>query len=66
MEPPVRLERRGFKNLKDKLLVFVNTRRDHNSPALYKEAVVANFALMQGISKEEVSDKKSQLTKAEA
>ena len=40
--------------------------RDNNSPALYTEAVMANFALTQGISEEEVSDWKSQLKKAEA
>ena len=66
MELPGKLERRGFKNVKDKSLAFVITRRDDNSPALYTEAVMANFALTQGISEEEVSDWKSQLKKAEA
>ena len=65
MELPGKLERRGFKNVKDKSLAFVITRRDNNSPALYTEAVMANFALTQGISEEEVSDWKSQLKKAE-
>ena len=45
---------------------FVITRRDGNSPALYTEAVMANFALTQGISREEVSDWKSQLKETEA
>ena len=66
MELPGKLERRGFKNVKDKSLAFVITRRDDNSPALYTEAVMANFALTQGISEEEVLDWKSQLRKAEA
>ena len=65
MELPGKLERRGFKNVKDKSLAFVITRRDDNSPALYTEAVMANFALTQGISEEEVSDWRSQLKKAE-
>jgi ubiquinone/menaquinone biosynthesis C-methylase UbiE len=65
MELPGKLERRGFKYIKDKSLAFVITRRDRNSPARYTEDVMANFALTQGISKEEVSDWKSQLEKAE-
>ena len=65
MELPGKLERRGFKNIKDKSLDFVITRRDGNSPARYTEAVMANFALTQGISEEEVSDWKAQLETAE-
>ena len=65
MELPGKLESRGFKNVKDKSLAFVITRRDDNSPALYTEAVMASFALTQGISEEEVSDWRSQLKKAE-
>ena len=65
MELPGKLERRGFKNIKDEALAFVITRRDENSPARYSEAVMANFALTQGVSEAEVSDWKSQLEKAE-
>lgn len=65
MELPGKLERRGFRNIKDKSLAFVITRRDGNSPARYTEAIMANFALTQGMSEEEVSDWKSQLEKAE-
>jgi ubiquinone/menaquinone biosynthesis C-methylase UbiE len=65
MELPGKLDRRGFKNVKDKSLAFVITRRDGNSPARYTEDVMANFALTQGISAEEISDWKSQLKKAE-
>jgi SAM-dependent methyltransferase len=65
MELPGKLERRGFKNIKDEALAFVITRRDENSPARYSEAIMANFALTQGVSEEEVSDWKSQLKKAE-
>ena len=65
MELPGKLERRGFKNIKDRSLAFVITRRDGNSPARYSEAVMANFALTQGVSQEEVSDWKYQLEKAE-
>tara|TARA_B100000989_G_scaffold274813_1_gene233888 strand:- start:965 stop:1696 length:732 start_codon:yes stop_codon:yes gene_type:complete len=65
MELPGKLERRGFKNIRDEALTFVITRRDENSPARYSEAVMANFALTQGISETEVSDWKSQLEKAE-
>ncbi len=65
MELPGKLERRGFKNIKDQALAFVITRRDENSPARYSEEVMANFALTQGVSAAEVSDWKSQLQKAE-
>ena len=65
MELPGKLERRGFKNIKDEALAFVITRRDENSPARYSEAVMANFALTQGVTEMEVSDWKSQLEKAE-
>ena len=65
MELPGKLERRGFKNIQDQPLAFVITRRDENSPAHYSEAVMANFALTQGVSEAEVLDWKSQLEKAE-
>ena len=65
MELPGKLERRGFKNIKDEALAFVITRRDENSPARYSEAVMANFALTQGVTEMEVSDWKSQLARAE-
>ena len=65
MELPGKLERRGFESVKDRSLAFVITRRDNNSPARYSEAVMANFALTQGLSLEEVSDWKSQLEKAD-
>ena len=65
MELPGKLERLGFKNIKDEALAFVITRRDENSPAHYSEAVMANFALTQGVSEAEVLDWKSQLEKAE-
>jgi hypothetical protein len=65
MELPGKLERRGFENIKDRSLAFVITRRNDNSPARYSEAVMANFALTQGLSAEEISDWKSQLERAE-
>ncbi len=65
MELPGKLTRRGFENIKDRSLAVVITRRDDNSPARYSEAVMANFALTQGVSAEEVSDWKSQLERAE-
>ena len=65
MDLPGKLDRRGFKNVKDKSLAFVITRRDGNSPARYTEDVIANFALTQGISAEEISDWKRQLEQAE-
>ena len=65
MELPGKLERRGFKNIKDEALAFVITRRDENSPARFSEAVLANFALTQGVAASEVLDWKSQLAKAE-
>ena len=65
MELPGKLERRGFKNIKDEALAFVITKRDENSPARYSEAVMANFALTQGVSEVDISDWKSQLEEAE-
>ncbi len=65
MELPGKLERRGYKYIKEEALAFVITRRDEDSPARYSEAVIANFALTQGVSATEVSDWKSQLEKAE-
>ena len=65
MELPGKLDRRGFKNIRDEALAFVITRRDENSPAYYSEAVMANFALTQGVSEAEVLNWKSQLEKAE-
>ena len=65
MELPGKLERRGFENIKDRSLAFVITRRNGNSPARYSEALMANFALTQGLSAEEISDWKSQLERAE-
>ena len=65
MELPGKLKRRGFRNVRNEALAFVITRRDDNSPAGYSEAVMANFALTQGVSEEEVADWKSQLKKAE-
>ncbi len=65
MELPGKLQYRGFRNVKDKSLAFVITRRDGNSPARYTEAVMADFVLTQGISEEEVLNWKSQLEKAE-
>ena len=65
MELPGKLERRGFRNVKDKSLAFVITRRDGNSPARYTEGVIGNFALTQGVSEEDVADWKLQLQEAE-
>jgi len=65
MELPGKLGRLGFTHMKDKSLAFVITSRDQNSPALYTENVMANFALTQGVSEEEVADWRSQLATAE-
>ena len=65
MELPGKLAHRGFSRISDKSLAFVITKRDANSPARYTEAVMANFALTQGITEAEVSDWKSQLEAAE-
>jgi ubiquinone/menaquinone biosynthesis C-methylase UbiE len=65
MELPGKLAHRGFGRIRDKSLAFVITKRDENSPARYTEAVMANFALTQGMTEAEVSDWKSQLEAAE-
>ena len=65
MELPGKLAHRGFSMIRDKSLAFLITKRDENSPARYTEAVMANFALTQGMTEEEVSDWKSQLEAAE-
>ena len=50
---------------KDKSLAFVITRRDHNSPALYTENVMANFAINKGMSEKSVKSWRTQLAVAE-
>ena len=65
MELPGKLAHRGFSMIRDKSLAFLITKRDENSPARYTEAIMANFALTQGMTEAEVSDWKSQLEAAE-
>ena len=65
MELPGKLAHRGFSMIRDKSLAYLITKRDENSPARYTEAVMANFALTQGMTEAEVSDWKSQLEAAE-
>lgn len=65
MELPGKLERLGFRHIKDRSLAFVITRRDQNSPARYTENVMANFAISQGVNEEDVADWRSQLAAAE-
>jgi ubiquinone/menaquinone biosynthesis C-methylase UbiE len=65
MELPGKLAHRGFSMIRDKSLAFLITKRDENSPARYTEAIMANFALTQGMTEAEISDWKSQLEIAE-
>jgi arsenite methyltransferase len=65
MELPGKLERLGFDHIKDRSLAFMITHRDQNSPALYTETVMANFAISRGISEKDVADWRSQLADAE-
>ncbi|MGC6454767.1 MAG: methyltransferase domain-containing protein [Candidatus Puniceispirillaceae bacterium] len=65
MELPGKLGRLGFTHIKDTSLAFVITRRDRNSPALYTETVMANFALSQGVEAKDVEEWRAQLARAE-
>ena len=65
MELPGKLQRLGFRNIKDRSLAFVITKRDHNSPALYAENVMANFAINCGMSEKDVTSWRKQLAAAE-
>ncbi len=65
MELPGKLQRLGFRHIKDKSLAFVITRRDHNSPALYTENVMANFAINKGMPEKDVTSWQTQLAVAE-
>ncbi len=65
MELPGKLQRLGYRHIKDKSLAFVITRRDHNSPALYTENVMANFAINNGMSEKDVKSWRTQLAVAE-
>ena len=60
-----KLARRGFKQIRDKSLAFIITRRDQNWPAQYAEAVMANFAKTQDITEAEVSGWRSHLEASE-
>ena len=65
MELPGKLHRLGYRQVKDKSLAFVITRRDHNSPALYAENVMANFAINKGMPEKDVTSWRTQLALAE-
>jgi ubiquinone/menaquinone biosynthesis C-methylase UbiE len=65
MELPGKLRRLGFNHIRDRSLAFVITHRDQNSPALYTENVMANFAISRGISEKDVASWRSQLANAE-
>ena len=65
MELSGKLQKLGFRHIKDKSLAFVITRRDHNSPALYTENVMANFAINKGMSEKDVTSWRTQLAVAE-
>ena len=66
MELPGKLERLGFRHIRDTSLAFVITRRDENSPARYTENVMANFALGQGVAVAVVTLWRAHLAAAEA
>ena len=65
MELPWQLQRLGFRHIKDRSLAFVVTRRDNNSPALYTEKVMANFAIYGGMSEKDAKSWRAQLANAE-
>ena len=65
MELPGKLTQLGYRDIRNKSLAFLITKRDQNSPAHYTEETVAFFALNQGMSASDVMDWKAQLAKAE-
>ena len=65
IELNAKLDNLGFRDIKLKELSFIVTKRHHNSPAIFSEKVIAQFAISQGISKEDVADWRAQLATAE-
>ena len=66
MELPGKLQRLGFRHVRDRSLAFVVTHRDANSPARYTEQVMAGFALKQGVPSTDVDRWRAQLATAES
>lgn len=66
MALPGKLQRLGFRHIRDRSLAFVITQRDRNSPALYTEQVMAGFALKQGVPATDVEAWRAQLAQAES
>ena len=60
-----KLNKLGFRNIKNQELSFLITRRHKNSPAAYAEIILSKHALKQGISEEKVFDWQKQLERAE-
>ena len=65
MELPGKLDRLGYRHIRDIPLAFMITRRDQNSPARYTEQVMANFAVSQGVPEDVVANWRAQLAAAE-
>ena len=55
----------GYKNIKSENLSYLITSRDENSPAIFYEKMLGNFAISQGVSEDKVQDWREQLSNAE-
>ena len=60
-----KLKNLGYKNIKSENLSYLITKRDENSPAIYYEKMLGNFALSQGISEEMVLEWQKQINESE-
>ncbi len=65
MELPGKLAKLAIRDIHTRSLAFVITQRHDNSPARFAEAVMANFALRQGVAEDKVRDWQTQLSEAE-
>ena len=65
MELPGKLAKLAIRDIHTRSLAFVITQRHDNSPARFAEAVMANFALRQGVAEDKVRDWQTQLAEAE-
>ena len=61
-----KLAKLGIGNIRTESLAFVITQRHENSPAIYAEMTLANYAISQGVDEDKVQAWRSQLAQAEA
>jgi len=60
-----KLSNLGYQNIQSENLSYLITNRDENSPAMFYEKMLANFALSQGVSKDKVLQWQKQVNESE-